>query len=299
MDELPPASAPVNLRVEHLTRPLGLGSRRPRLSWQLPAGSGAQRAYQVRLAPGTAAGWVPGGDSVLVSWPFAPLSACQRVSWQVRVDTGRGESPWSEPATFETGPLAAADWTARWIRPAEAEPPPAARRPAYELRGTVTIGKPVTRARLYATAHGLYEAFLGGRRVGDQELAPGFTQYATRLQVQAYDVTSLLELGANEFTALLSDGWFRGQIGITRAHDQWGSQTAFLCRKPDPERKSGIFGSCSEGTAPLLWTGWTLWPTRATRVPPSCSLTTRVMVFVMGTRLLNRFSRMQRARSRL
>jgi hypothetical protein len=64
VDELSPVNAPVNLRVEHLTRPLGLGSRRPRLSWQLPAGTAAQRAYQVRLAPGAAAGWVPGGQPV-------------------------------------------------------------------------------------------------------------------------------------------------------------------------------------------------------------------------------------------
>ena len=29
---------------------------------------------------------------------------------------------------------------------------------------------------------------------------------------------------------LLSDGWFRGQIGLTRAHDQWGDRTAFLAQ---------------------------------------------------------------------
>jgi alpha-L-rhamnosidase len=146
----------------------------------------------------------------------------------VQVDTDRGESRWSPPATFETGLLRAADWTACWIRPAEADPPPAAKRPAYELRGVIIMAKPVVRARLYATAHGIYEAFLGGRRIGDLELTPGFTQYPKRLQVQAYDVTALVAEGATEFTALLSDGWFRGQVGITRAHDQWGGRTAFL-----------------------------------------------------------------------
>ena len=124
--------------------------------------------------------WISSGDSVLVDWPFAPLASLERVTWQVQVDTVDGESPWSAPATFETGPLDAADWAAAWIRPAEADPPPAAKRPAYELRGLVVITKPVVRARLYATAHGLYEAFLAGRRVGDLELTPGFTQYASR-----------------------------------------------------------------------------------------------------------------------
>ena len=59
----------------------------------------------------------------------------------------------------------------------------------------MTVGRPVARARLYATAHGLYEVFLGGVRAGNLELTPGFTQYDQRLQVQAYDVTGLLSWG--------------------------------------------------------------------------------------------------------
>src|SRR5580693_9196465 len=225
-----PVNGPCDLRVEHLSEPLDLGSRLPRLSWRLPPGTATQRAYRIRLGSGADSGWVNGSDSVLVGWPFAPLASLQQVTWQVQVETDLGESRWSPSATFETGLLDAADWTASWVRPAEADPLPAAKRPAYELRGVVTIGQPVVRARLYATAHGIYEAFLGGRRVGDLELTPGFTQYARRLQVQAYDVTGLLAEGATEFTALLSDGWFRGQIGIVRAHDQWGERTAFLAQ---------------------------------------------------------------------
>ena len=39
-------NGPCDLRVEHLTEPLGLGSRRPRLSWRLPPGTATQRAYR-------------------------------------------------------------------------------------------------------------------------------------------------------------------------------------------------------------------------------------------------------------
>ena len=238
-------NAPSDLRVEHLTEPLGLGSRRPRLSWRLPAGTATQRAYRIRLEAGADSGWADSSDSVLVRWPFAPLASRQAVTWQVQVETDLGRSRWSPSATFETGLLDAADWTAAWIRPAEADPLPAAKRPAYELRGVVTIGQPVVRARLYATAHGIYEAFLGGRRVGDLELTPGFTQYARRLQVQAYDVTGLVTEGATEFTALLSDGWFRGQTGITRAHDQFGDRTAFLAqlRAEHPDGSTTVVGT--------------------------------------------------------
>jgi alpha-L-rhamnosidase len=223
-------TAPGDLRVEHLRELLGVGCRRPRLSWQLPSGTATQQAYRIRLASGEVSAWVTSRDSVLVEWPFAPLTSRQPVAWQVQVRTDRGESPWSPPATFEVGLLDPADWTAAWICPGEAGLPPARQRPAYELRGVITLGQQVTRARLYATAHGIYEAFIGGRRVGDLELTPGFTQYPKRLQVQVYDVTGLLTDGTNEFTVLLSDGWFRGQIGMVRAHDQWGDRTAFLAQ---------------------------------------------------------------------
>ena len=77
---------------------------------------------------------------------------------------------------------------------------------------------------------GLYEAFLNGERVGDAELTPGFTQYDARLQVQTYDVTGGLRTGRNAIGVILADGWFRGQIGITRAADQWGTRLALLAQ---------------------------------------------------------------------
>ena len=81
----PEVAAPGGLRVEQLRAPLGLGERRPRLSWRLPAGVTAQQAYRVRLGSGADSGWVASGHSVLVAWPFAPLASRERVTWQVRV----------------------------------------------------------------------------------------------------------------------------------------------------------------------------------------------------------------------
>jgi alpha-L-rhamnosidase len=224
--------APGQLRAEHQDQPLGIGERRPRLSWLLPSPAAAQHGYRLATEDGADTGWVAGQDSVLVPWPFAPLGSAERVTIRVAVRTDLGESPWSEPLTVEAGLLSAADWTASWIAPYEDDVPPAGQRPAHELRGHVSVaaGRPVARARLYATAHGLYEVFLGGVRVGDQELTPGFTSYGKRLQVQAYDVTDLLAGGATEVTALLSDGWWRGQVGMFRSFDQWGGATAFLAQ---------------------------------------------------------------------
>jgi hypothetical protein len=53
----------------------------------------------------------------------------------------------------------------------------------HQLAGGVRIDRPVASARLHATAHGIYEAFVNGTRVGDQELTPGFTAYRSRLSI--------------------------------------------------------------------------------------------------------------------
>ena len=73
--------------------------------------------------------------------------------------------------------------------------------------------KNITKARLYITACGLYEASINGIRVGDFILAPGHTDYKKRIQLQAYDVTNLINEGKNEIQILLADGWYR-MVGI-------------------------------------------------------------------------------------
>ncbi|GAA1650246.1 alpha-L-rhamnosidase [Actinoplanes couchii] len=118
------------------------------------------------------------------------------------------------------------DWTASWISPAEPAVPPPGQRPAYMLRGTFEVTGEVTRARLYATALGVYEAFLNGDRVGYIELAPGATSYADTLYAQLYDVTADLRPGTNTVEILLSDGWFRGMNGTWRKPGAWGDRTA-------------------------------------------------------------------------
>ena len=51
----------------------------------------------------------------------------------------------------------------------------------------------VTRATLHATAQGVFEAYLNGRPVSDDVLAPGWSSYEWRLRYRSYDVTSLLQ----------------------------------------------------------------------------------------------------------
>ena len=46
--------------------------------------------------------------------------------------------------------------------------------------------------------------------------------------MQTYDVGPLLREGENTVEAVLSDGWYRGQVGFTREHDSYGRRVALL-----------------------------------------------------------------------
>lgn len=80
------------------------------------------------------------------------------------------------------------------------------------LRKTFTTSKKVKQATLYASALGLYEMYINGKKVGNQVLAPEWTDYHKRVQYQTYDVTPYLITGANVIGAMLADGWYAGAI---------------------------------------------------------------------------------------
>src|SRR5262245_8457686 len=88
----------VELRTEYKENPLGIDSRKPRLSWQLLASGRAvmQSAYQVRVArserdvrAGSNLVWDSGqvNSDASVHCPYAgqPLQSGQRYFWQVRI----------------------------------------------------------------------------------------------------------------------------------------------------------------------------------------------------------------------
>ena len=79
-----------------------------------------------------------------------------------------------------------------------------------------TAEKPLKKATLSASAIGVYVAELNGARVGHAVLAPGWTSYKHRVQVQSYDVTNLLRAGENRLSIGVGQGWAVGCIGYGR-----------------------------------------------------------------------------------
>ncbi|MBP2057135.1 alpha-L-rhamnosidase [Lactobacillus colini] len=75
--------------------------------------------------------------------------------------------------------------------------------------------KSVKNARLYVTGLGLFEAYIDGQKIGDEFLAPGFTNYNYRIQRETYDITNYLkECNEHTLSIMLGDGWYRGKLGL-------------------------------------------------------------------------------------
>ena len=227
-----------NLRFEHLGDALGIGTARPRLSWTTTTERPGwhQAAYEIKSYGSGGQLWgqtgrVASGESVLVPWPFAPLNSRQRLTVQVRVFGADGQpSAWSPPAPVEAGLLHPEDWTARFVTP-DWDEDTTRPQPCPLLRCEFDVRPGVTRARLYVTALGVYEAQLNGAIVGDHVLAPGWTSYDHRLCYQTFDVTDLLRDGRNAIGAILGDGWYRGRLGYhSGRRNVYGDRLALLAQ---------------------------------------------------------------------
>ncbi len=229
-----------SLCFEHHHDPLGIGEARPRLSWMVATKieGWRQTAYELeayswdgQLREQT--GRVESNQSVLVSWPFAPLVSQERLSVRAQVwGTNGHPSAWSALYPIEAGLLHADDWCARFVTP-DWEEDISRPQPCPLLRREFDVQPDVTRARLYVTALGVYEIQLNGATVGDHVLDPGWTSYDHRLRYQTFDVTSLLCEGHNAVGAILGDGWYRGRLGFNSGNGRrniYGERLALLAQ---------------------------------------------------------------------
>ncbi|MBR0354955.1 MAG: family 78 glycoside hydrolase catalytic domain, partial [Oscillospiraceae bacterium] len=212
----------IRLRTEYLLDPIGVDFQHPRLMWNCEGGV-RQTAYQI-----VTENWDSGrveSASMRAAYP-KPLRERERVNWKIRLWDENGEpGDWSE-AFFETG---ISSWKAQWITGSYSVNKKE-RYPVDCFRKSFAVKQDVKSARLYITACGLYEARLGGRRVGDFVMAPGYTDYRKRVQYQSYDVTELLREGENELTVQLADGWYRGSCGANGIVNQYGTETKLLAQ---------------------------------------------------------------------
>ena len=217
-----------DLRTEYRINPIGLTVKAPRFSWKMESDekNTLQNSYQIivkaqeKNAERTV--WDSGvkekATSVLISYEGEELASETRYTVQIFVTDNHGNI--SEiTGSFETGVLDNAEFKAQMITSDFPEEETAC--PVFGK--TFALDKKVKKARLYATAHGVYEATLNGQTVGDYRMAPGWTSYHNRLQYQIYDVTELLDT-ENKIEITVGNGWYKGILGFYCMPNQYGTQ---------------------------------------------------------------------------
>ena len=223
------------ITIENRERPLDIDVLAPRISWvnESDARGARQEGYRIVVAKDEAlsdvvwdTGAVASPESVQIPYAGAALETRSSYWVQLEVWMNDGESARAR-SSFETAFMDWQDWRADWITP------------EYDFQASKTAcpilrkefklpDKPVKRARIYATAKGIYELQLNGRRVGDACLTPGWTSYNRRTLYQTYDVTEQVTGGANAIGAQIGSGWYKGELGWRGRRNLYGGREALI-----------------------------------------------------------------------
>ena len=215
----------IRLRTEYLENPIGIDIRKPRFMWNCEGGT-KQTAYQIITDK-----WDSGkveSPSMEAEYPLE-LSSREIVNWSVRLWDENDKAGESSDSSFEIGLLNEEDFKAKWIT-GNYSVNKKKRYPVDCFRTSFMVEKAVKKARLYITALGLYEAQLDGKKIGNFYMAPGYTDYKKRIQLQTYDVTEMLHTGQHNLNVELADGWFRGSCGAWGLKNQYGKETKLLAQ---------------------------------------------------------------------
>ena len=155
------------------------------------------------------------------------LNSRDIVRWRVSLRDDKGWGEWSDFSSFEMGLLKKDDWKAKWIRGDYKSKKNVTHAVDYFIK-EIDVKNGIKKARLYATACGVYKAYINGSEVSDFYMAPGHTDYRKRVYYQTYDVASFLKEGNNTITVEVADGWYRGSCGAWGLKDQYGVETKFI-----------------------------------------------------------------------
>ena len=214
-----------DLRTEYRENPIGLTEKAPRFSWKIESDEKdtVQTSYEIKVTDENGKlVWDSGekvtDQSVLISYEGEALSDETFYTVEVTVADNHGNVE-SMEGSFETGIFEQTEFKAQMITSDFPEEETAC--PVFGK--TFALSKKIKKARLYATAHGVYEVTLNGKTVGDYRMAPGWTSYHNRLQYQIYDVTEQLA-AENEIAITVGNGWYKGILGFYCQPNQYGTQ---------------------------------------------------------------------------
>ncbi len=214
------------LKVNERISPIGVAIN-PYFSWKLESTEQniLQKAYRIEIPGLWDSGKVESRQQAFVPYEGTALSPCTPYTWVLTVWDNLDREVSAE-GSFETAKLA---WQAKWAESSilrNAKTYDYASRSAENILDETKSGlkpgspailfertfrlaeKKIERARVYATARGVYRLTVNGQRPDEREFAPEFTSYEKRHYYQTYDVTALLRAGENNLSMYVADGWY-------------------------------------------------------------------------------------------
>ena len=220
---------PSALRCDGKSEPAAVAHAHPEFSWRLAAASPAlhgvsQSAYRIQVAASEGSfAPVEGAQGILwdtgkiasaatagIAYAGAVLEPQRAYAWRVEVwDEQQRASGWSATAHWTQTPV----WHAAWIAARSSEGGEA-NQPLPLFRKSFRLDRPIARAMVYVSGLGQDEIRINGRKVGGRKvsndvLTPGWSDYRKTVYFDSYDVTSLLRSGANAMGVMLGNGMYR------------------------------------------------------------------------------------------
>lgn len=213
-----------DLRCEYDETPLGMDVTQPRFSWVIADTKRGilQAGYQILVASSQAnldagvgdmwdSGKVSSDASIHIPYSGQALQSKERYYWKARCWDQTGEvSDYSDSTWFEMGLLQPQDWTGDWIGgdPGVSSGTRKTENGDNLLRKEIALNKTVERAQVFISGIGYYELYINGSKVGDHVLDPAWTEFHFRTLYATYDVTELLQSGANALGVMLGNGYY-------------------------------------------------------------------------------------------
>lgn len=240
---------------EYKKNPIGIDLKEPRISWVLDAEENNvyQEAYLIDISKDSAfqsiiwsSKWVESDESVNIPIKNLALESRMKYYYRVKVkDNKNRTSDYSTVQCFETGIVTESEWQGNFITA-----PNHFNVTAPKFTKTIELTQDVEFARVYVTALGLYELSINESRVGADYFTPGWTQYNKRLQYQSYDITDYFTIGENEISALVGNGWYKGNLGWEGRSHIFGDNLALFAE---------IHINYKDGTKEIIKTDRTWW----------------------------------------
>jgi alpha-L-rhamnosidase len=245
----------IEIDIDGMQMPFGIDNQKPVIHYTAETKSAGKSvsAYQITVNEESGrriwdSGKVSTDGTPYITYEGEQLKPKTRYCVTIRLwDELDAASFESEPSFFETGFLDT-EWQAQWIEPIQEPaivekeltfmemliPNPGFRngeerlKECKNLRRTFYLTKNITRARVYASAHGVYQLYVNNREASGRRLAPETSTYEHILYYQTYDVTKLVNEGENVLGITLADGWWIGRLGLAGDSCNYGDKLSLI-----------------------------------------------------------------------